>query len=414
MNQLNCSFLLKPLEPLYFGGPSSFGAGEKHIGVSEFPPTPFAFQGLVRSHLLRSAQDPMLDLNDWSDAAKTERKKLVGEPDALPDGWQIQGPFPACLETHKDEFGFNDTYSSPWVPAPRFLLQHHSGPLHARPIDTGHPGINDLETGSTPKRLLLLGRPEKNALSPIGGWIGPENFLFALAGDGVTNWQSNQYAEDFPPFIKNESQPGVAIDRETATAAPGKLYMLKARRFAQNAGLIGWFSGNTDTRIPTDLFSKGAAGAGRKGRVALFENSEIYHPDWKKVMAGRHLPDKVNENDAFWLVAVTPVRLNDPTVPELNQLLPSGISLVVRGALTGPPVIVGGYQMATGRSRLNRPYLPAGSAWLFQLNGGEPQKRARVLQDLNNTNKLGPYEEGRFGFGHTFVGIGPQIKETEI
>lgn len=413
MTSISCSFLLKPLEPLYFGGPSSFGAGEKHVGISEFPPTPFAFQGLLRSHLLRSISNPTLDLNDWSDAAKNERKKFVGDPGSLPEGWQIQGPYPAIQKKLKNEFGLDDVVMEPWVPTPRFLLLHELLPLHARPVISVHPGINDLGTKPGNNRLLLLGRPEENALSPLGGWIGPENFFSALTGEETAPWDRNQFRESFPEFIKIEHQPGVAINSETATAEPGKLYMLKALRFSGNSGLAGWFSGNVDGRIPTDPFSRGAAGAGRKGRVALFEDIAKLHPAWEKVASGKHLPDKVEENDSFWLVAVSPVRLKNPAEPEISSHLPPDISLVVRGALTGPPVIAGGYQMATGQSRLNKPYLPAGSAWLFQLKGGDPQKRAKALRSLNNAHKLGPSNEGRFGFGHTFVGIGPQIKETE-
>jgi CRISPR-associated protein (Cas_Cmr3) len=413
MKTIEKSFLLKPIEPLYFGGPSSFGAGEQHVGQSEFPPTPFAFQGLVRSHILRFVEKPALDLNDWSVKARNERKELVGEPDSLPEGWQIQGPYPTFMKKEKNEFNMDDFFAAPWVPAPRFLLDHDPNPLHARPMITPHLGINDLCTGPIKKNLLLLGRPEKNALSPIKGWIGPENLLFALAGEGMQTWRPEKHNEELPPFIKNEFQPGVAIDPDTSTAIPGKLYTLKTLRFDKNAGLAGWFKGSIDKRVPFDLFETGVVGAGRKGRIALFEKTENFHPDWAKVISGKHLPDTVDENDSFWLLTITPVRLQYPAEPDLKNYLPPDITIVIRGALTGSPAIIGGYQMATGHSRFNRKYLPAGSAWLFQLRGGDPQQRARFLLKLNNAHLLGPSEEAKFGFGHTFVGIGPQIKEIE-
>jgi CRISPR-associated protein (Cas_Cmr3) len=412
VNEMDCAFLVRPLEPLYFGGPSSFSAGEKHNGRTLFPPSPITFQGLVRSHLLHSVVSPQLDLNDWSRAEIKAREQLVGGPDALLAGWQIQGPFPACRSTldEADE-QLPKMVITPWVPVPRFLLRHGCGPLHARPVSSPHPGLNDLgDDADTGSEILLLGRPEQGALSPLQGWIGPDNLWFALAGEDRAGWHKDQFGAPLPPFITEEVRPGVAIDEQRHTSSFGMLYSLSTLRFKASAGLVGWFSGRLDERISRRAFFDGVAGAGRKRRLVAFEEIPDFHPTWKSIKSGAHLPSSVKEKQLFWLLALTPACISNALAPELRAQFPEGVRTVIRSALTGPPGTLGGYQMATGRSRANQPYVPAGSAWLFHLEGGDDDTRAQALRRLHDRHILGPAREAGFGFGHTMVGIGPLEK----
>jgi hypothetical protein len=407
MNRVECFFMMRPLEPLYFGPPRSFSAGENHYSMSQFPPSPFAFQGLIRSHFLRSVKPP-LDLDDWSQQAVTERERLVGPTDAMPPGWQLKGPFPARIETNADPWALHDVFASPWVPTPGFLMGECNQPVFARPIMSSHKGINDLGD-----EVSLLGRPELGALSSIGGWIGPNNLLYALSGGKNGEWDPHEYGSLYPPFVRQEFQPGVAIDPDTGSSLHGMLYALEALRFSDGSGLLGWFSGSTDERIPVDVFERGVLGAGRKRRVALMDKIGSVHPAWQELLEGRHLPNRVKENDDFWLFSLTPAKMTDVLTPGLKVSLPPALEIVFKGAITKPPITLGGYQMATGQSRSNRPYLPAGSVWLFQLKGADAETRAEVLRMLNDAPALDYDCENRFGFGHTLVGIGPNGKEIE-
>ena len=422
MKKMSAAFLLRPLEPGYFGKPVSFSAGESHYGQSEFPPGPMTFQGIVRSHLLHCVTSPRLDLDDWSKSARDERERLVGGPDHLPDGWQLKGPYPACETAVEDRTGdgeFPEMFVAPWVSAPRFLMKSNRGPcpLHARPVMSSHPGLNDMASERNgPEAPMLLGRPEAGATESLAGWIGPENLYFALAGEGNASWNEDQFSGDYrslPPFVFEEFQPGVAIDPKTGSSKFGMLYALESLRFKTGSGLAGWFSGNVDDRIPTAALEKGSAGIGRKRRIAAFEKLDRCHPAWEKTMNGEHIPSQIEEDTFFWVTTLTPVRLANPCKPDIRVASLPEVKIVVRGALIGHPVTIGGYRMATGTNRPNRQYVPPGSSWLIQIAGGDDETRGRALKMLNNSHAFGPAEEAGFGFGHIVVGIGPDSRKGE-
>ncbi|RKX59102.1 MAG: hypothetical protein DRP37_07040 [Thermodesulfobacteriota bacterium] len=404
---IESAFLVRPMETVYFGPPRSFSAGENHRGSSTFPPGPGTFQGLIRSRLLQAVV-PVLDLYDWSEQARREREGLVGGPDTLPGGWSIEGPFPARLQRPPNAEEWDEPWVEPWVPTPRFLLRSRDGvddaPLLASVIPSTHPCLNDLNGGER-----LFGVPQKDALSPLGGWIGPDNLYYSLTGQGA--WDKEQFAKRYPPFIFNETQPGLTIDRKTGTASHSLLYFLEMLRFRSHSGLLGYFSGAVSERIPDDALYSGTGTAGRKGRLVAFERVDRIHPLWRVLMEGRHLPEKVDEKDEFWLLCITPLRISSPGKPATVRPLPGRVQMKILAALTGPPVYFGGYAMATGRSRPNMPYAPAGSVWRFTLKGGDEKERAEALRLLNNSHTLAEDAEALFGYGHCLVGVCQKNKE---
>lgn len=404
-------FLVEPGEPVVFGPPKSGFAGEAHRIDSQFPPSPRTFQGMVRTRLLLGA-DPPLVLADRASAAAIA--DLVGPPAALPDGWQLSGPFPAAPDktaTDPDQ----PQPLCPWVPTPRFLLgrdkRDRRPPLFARRIVCpGHPVMSDLgDADATP----ALGRPDAGALSPVEGWIGPANLRAALEGEASgRRWDPTQWTMGRPPFVHTETQPGLAIDHEKGIAQHDRLYFAQALRFASESGLFGSLQGPLAAGLSTQALTQGAVPAGRKGRLAAFRAVSSLHPDWTFVMQGRHLPDTVDrDKQCFWLVALTPAFLTDPHRP-LDRFIASGdVAVSVEAALTGAPMTVGGFEMASGRPRPNRLYVPAGSVWLIRLDGGTPDTRAATLRALNNHHPLGDPTEAAMGFGHTLVGRGPLSTE---
>lgn len=400
---IDTALFLRPLETQFYGRPRSFNAGESHHAESEFPPSPQAFQGLIRSQLLRAVKPP-LDLDDWSERARDQRSVLVGEPGRLPEGWQIAGPLPARRIGVELEAGWPEERIEPWVAAPRFLLQGRAGgPVAAEPIASTHPALSDLG-----EDVAWLGRPRSGAdCKPLSGWIGPDNLRRALAGASPETWDPRQHRRGLPPFVRKEAQPGIALDRDRNTARDAMLYRLDALRFEAGGGWYGRFSGALDERITDHALTDGAANAGRKGRVVAFEPAPEPVEAWRSVCRGEHLKD-TDPGGAFWLLLLSPVHLADPRRPALHVTLPGGVRPVFRAALTGPPVVIGGYAMVGSRPRPNLAYVPAGSAWLFGLEGGSADQRRAVLAILNDGHVLGDPEAARFGFGHTLVGIGPK------
>ncbi len=422
---MNQWFFVRPMEALYFGPPRPFDAGEAHHGRSLFPPAPTTFQGMIRSRLL-AAVEPPLDLNDWATSARAEREKLVGLPDALPPGWQITGPLLVETGRYRDPVEDDDELVTvPWVATPRFLLDGTGRgggpprPVHARVIESGHPGKNDLG------KVYLMGRPEANGLSSLGGWIDPHNLELALKGENGTRWSSKGFGKELPAFVKRERRPGLAIDRgdggeepvdsqfgkacgDRGAAAEGMLYFLEMLRFRDGSGMAGHLAATgMDGRIPADALTSGLGITGRHARYVAFEALPPFHPTWRKLMTGEYLPDEVPEKTLFWLVAMAPVRVIAPLRPEVRADLPAGVRIEFKAALTGSALVIGGHQLATGRSRPNRPFLPAGSCWLIELEGADPATRGVALRALHNRHILGPAEDAPFGYGHTLVGIGP-------
>ena len=399
---MSLRFMIEPCESVTFGPPKSASAGESHRIFSMFPPSPLTFQGMVRTRLLYGA-DPPLDLESGRDKDKEIIARLVGAPDALPPGWQLRGPFPA-RRLVGEKAGEPDIVQ-PWLPTPCFLLRSGPAVVHARQVVSTHRGLCDLD--GRLDDVILFGRPGLEGAELLGGWIGPANLRYALAGEGCTGWNDCQWATERPPFVTTEFQPGLAVDSATASARHGMLYFNQALRFARGAGLYGHLDAPLDNRLREEALAQGAVQAGRKGRLAAFRAVARLDKDWAHVIEGKHLPSEVKEGDSFWLVAITPVQLDDPLQPTLPPA-GGGVRVEIRAALTGRAISIGGYRLVDGKPRANRLYVPAGSAWLIEIRGGDQTTRVETLRALHDAHPLGPREEAAMGFGHTLVGRGPR------
>jgi CRISPR-associated protein Cmr3 len=253
----------------------------------------------------------------------------------------------------------------------------------------------------------LLGRPRYGNPESLNGWIGPTNLRFALSGEGHAAWNADQWSASKPPFVKDEFRPGVAIEAGSSTARHGMLYFAEALRFAPDSGLLGHLLATVDDRLHGRSLSEGSGLAGRRGRLAAFRTVELFDPDWEGVFSGNHIPAHVGEGDRFWLLAITPVRAE----PEVRIPPVEGVQIEFQAKLTGRPFPIGGFQFADGKPRPNHMYLPAGSAWLFRIVGGDSASRREAILALHDRHPLGPPSEAAFGFGHTLIGIGPRTTE---
>ena len=202
MDRHDADFLVRPLDTVWFRGPRPFVAGEDSSDPGLFPPTPWTFQGLVRTRLLLTALDGDLDRADRRTIAE-----LVGPPDRLPEGWRLDGPFPAAER--------GDGALEPWLPAPRFLLRAEAGgdPARARPAPELRPA--GILSGLAAERVLV-GSPRHGG-RPIGGWVSAGNLRWALTGEGA--WDRQGHRRDLPPVVTAEVRTGVRIERGSATCS---------------------------------------------------------------------------------------------------------------------------------------------------------------------------------------------------
>ncbi len=405
---IDIDFFVRPLEPVLFGEPRPFNAGESHLARSQFPPSPQTFQGLVRSHLLRSTRE---DLNDWSAQARERRRGLVGAPDALPPDWQLSGPLPARIQGREPRL-------MPWAPAPRFLYRAQSprsAPRHAEILHSDLPAMDDTGTGG--KNRTLVGVKGAAGVKTLGGWLSADNLLWALGGGRHGSWSGDEHAKTgLPSFVEHQRQTGIGLNRKSNTAEDRMLYTLEGLRFAEDAGFWAGFSGTLPGEIGDDALHQGVSSGGRKARLMAFQRPPDLAGSWRRLLRGEQLEGAdLGEGGTFWLYLLTPARLQTPVPGEqglldtlvLHQALPPGVSLEPLAALTGPPLAIGGWNLAERRMRPNRAFVPAGSCLLFRLQGGDAEARRQALRSINNSHCLGERNEAAFGFGHVLVGVGP-------
>jgi len=419
---MKTNFLIRPMDWVAFGPPRPTSAGESHDRTTEVP-NPTALQGIVRTALLIASGN---DLTDRSRAAQNARDALVGKPDGLLPNWQLRGPFLTEILTNDEK-----TTARPWLPVPRFLLRSPQGPLMAQPIRSPlvngkAAALNDLSPDSEP---WLLAQPRENATEPLDGWLSPRGLRWALSGaDEHGPWVGDEHAPKLPPFVKQEKVTGLEIDSNTGTAKDGMLYFGDVLRFAYPSGFAGWLDAPLPAIIAPDALTRGSLCAcGWKSKPAVLEPLPKLDPDFEFLLQGKHLPERVAEEQAFFLVALTPVPCSTESNVRLavendvrrSAVWPAGVEIRVLASMTGRPRVIGGIEMASKRPRPNRSYWSAGSAWFFVLRGGGSgdegaAARARALRVLNDAHVLGPKNDASFGYGHTLVGVGPKLNNDML
>jgi CRISPR-associated protein Cmr3 len=275
-------------------------------------------------------------------------------------------------------------------------------------VEGGPAALNDQSPRKEPR---LLG--DQGATEPLGGWLSPRGLLWALSGK-TTGWQWGDHCADLPPFIRRDSLPGLAIDPETGTAEDGMLFFSHVLRFAGMSGIAGWLSAPLPSTIPANALTRGdLAACGWRSRPAVLEPLPALDPDWQYLMEGRHLPREVADGEHFYLTALTPIPCSpDAHLQAIERDIcehagaPAGVEVHVHASLTGKPRVIGGLTAASRKTRPNRSYWEAGSAFFITLHGGTGSDRANALRRLNNAHPLGRREDASFGYGHTLVAVG--------
>jgi CRISPR-associated protein Cmr3 len=420
---------VRPLQGLFFGPPRSLPAGDAHHAASLFPPPPMTFQGMVRTRLLYGAR-PALDLYDWSEPARRRREELIGTPEALPEGWQLVGPYPASWGAEapgEDRPEEGAGVMTPWLPAPRMLLDagREAVPVRAHPVPPGgagdvpgdgkDDGLDDLCAAESPGspsgpevRRVLVGAPEVGMLRSLRGWVSADSLLWALRGDAdPEGWRPDGWSQELPPFVARQRSSGLALHVGRAAARTGLLYFLETLRFEEGSGLVGWLHAELPEGLSAASLHRGTGLAGGGGRLVAWEPPCRPCAAWSTLVAGAHLPDEVADGSLWWMVTLGPVLLDEPARPEIQALLPGGVRLEVCAALLGPPLTLGGFSLAGGAGRPNRPHVPGGSAWLVRVHGGSAGDRAVALRTINGSSPLGPRREAAFGFGQVLIGHVP-------
>lgn len=368
--------LLVPDDTLWLRGGRPFVAGEDSADAGLFPPTPWTFQGVVRTHLLEAMHPEGL-----TSVPPSTIQREIGPPDALPPGWRLQGPLPARATPAGVE---------PWVPWPRCLELDTRG--RSRLIQR-LPAASTLDLRSFPPRTAWVGSP---AAEPARGWLAAGNLVYALCGWGTWDPDGLSLGSALPPFVEPELRTGLVIDDTSGRAADSMLYAAVHHRLHPGAGLWGALLGADGAALQA-----GTARVGRKGRPAsLLPGSSV--AGWRRLLDGGALvadrgrtPDVVD----LWVVLLTPAVARPATAgaTPLPFERPAGVAIEVVAVLGGPGEPVGGFDRLSDGGRPTRAVWAAGTSVWLRLSGGSPADRVRAARHLHGLQALD--DDERLGFG---------------
>lgn len=380
------SFFVEPVDTIWLRGGRPFSAGEASLDTTIFPPTPWTWQGMVRSRILEHHFGPRL-----TSVPRPEIEEQIGPPDRLLPGWILRGPLPAqCGPRGEIEV---------WVPWPRFLSQPDGERRPRRSSSLEPAGL--VASSHQAHAPLLTFDPEVKPSE--AGWISASNLVWALFGRGRWDPQGAtepgpkraQGGSDLPPFVHEEWRTGLKVDSDTGRAEEHMLYTAVHHRFAPRTGLWGSLRGAS--RGAVSALREGPAALGHLGRLVNLAPAALPH-DFAEILDGRFgAPLPATTVLDIRVVLLTPALARQGGQPPFT--LPQGAEVLGQQAAEGPEI--GGFdRRGAGGGRPMRTTWAAGSCWWVRLPAAPADEQARRIRVLLGTDPSSPMDDlERFGFG---------------
>lgn len=331
-----------------------FDAGSDHRARSLFPPFPTVIQGAIRSHHLVVQG---VNLND-----RHAVEAAVGTTDDVRN-LRLHGPFLARREGDRVVRYLPQPADAVTVDRTQHTLCPASRP---RPPDEGL-----ITSAPTPG---LLGLDDEAGKGEGGLWLAEADLHRYLQGETVAGVPAKE-------LFQREGRFGIGLDRRRHTAAEGALYEAEFIRPRPGVGLLVEVAGY-------DGWPRaGVLRIGGEGRAAWFE--QVAAPPWPA------LPDPLPPR--FTLYFATPAYFSAGWQPRhgWGQFFLGRVELVA--AAVGRYESVGGFDMAAGKHKPARRYVPAGSVYYFEVTG-EARLRPELVQGA--VTELG----AAIGFGQVLIG----------
>jgi CRISPR-associated protein Cmr3 len=348
---------IEPVDVWLFRDGRPFNAGTDHRARSIFPPYPSVMQGVIRSHHLVTQE---IDLGD-----PQAIEEAIGTATDYRD-LRLRGPFVARRKNGR---------MMRYFPAPLDTVFRDDGKLH--PLTPRKIPEGVITSAPTPYLLWDDGEPQK----PKGQmWLSEEDL--------------NQYLEGQPatPILERdlclrEDRLGIGLDDATRTTAEseaggGLLYEAEFIRVKKGVGLEVEVEG-----LPglNEWPERGVLRMGGEGHGGRYEVSNS--PDWPPI------PDPLPTR--FKVYFATPTFFDDGWRPKTwTRFFAGGVALMA--AAVGRYQSIGGFDVAAGRQKAARRYVPAGSVYYFKCQGEAKFKEALVNGAITDVG-------AEIGFGQVII-----------
>jgi len=332
-----------------------FDAFSDHRALTFFPPFPSVMQGAIRSHHLVVRK---VDLRD--------KNKIEAEVGTANDykHLRMRGPFIAQM---KDETNVIRYFP---IPADTTLEKEHGHQFRSLSLKPISEGV----LTSVPSELSFLlwsqGDPKKGDFNQ---WLSESELLRCLAGETVTAVPSNK-------LFERENRFGIGRDDLRRTTKEGALYEVEFVRPCTNFGL--WIEVNGYEDWPQE----GLLRIGGEGHGAIFKQMSSPLP-WPAI------PDPLP--DRFNVYFATPTYFEGGWLPLSWDKFFDG-KVTLRAVALNRYHSIGGFDLARGKQKPARRYVPAGSVYYFECD-----ERARLKPGLvqNSITDLG----AEIGFGQIII-----------
>lgn len=352
-----------------------FIAQQSFVARSQFPPNPQTMQGILRSHWL---EQNSVDYAAYArHAVSANVRTAVGLP-----GWQDRPPELGAFQM-----------AGPFMA--RRTANGSVERLFRAPLDV--VGVDDPGQGNRPKQFRLLqplskatfeteppfdgwrplGLPNGSRPAEASGWLGETAFVASMAGKPPTEGDFIRPSDIF----ERDPRIGLGLDAGKRVAAESLLYHAEFVRPAANVGLL--------VQVPKGFFGEvpnGVLNIGGESRSGYYTRVQ-YSPLQVAQSPGIRLK----------VTLLTPAYFGDGWKPINADWSPwLGPQARLVSMTLGRPQLISGWDIARGKAKPLRHYIPAGSVYFFE--GANPTGKP-----FTETPE-GELDFGAIGFGNIAIG----------
>ena len=360
---------IEPMDVWLFRNNKPFDAGSEHQAASLFPPSPQVLAGVIRSHHL------VINDVDLRRPDREKIKQLVGTAVKPPEGFRLRGPVVARREQSRIVRYYPLPADAIWLKQEGAVASYQA----RQPAGYAKGPRTNLPDGLQ----LLWRRPydlSKGQAIPGGVWLTEDDLQTYLVQGAVPTQNVIPGSELFT----TEMRLGIHRDDITRASKSEMLYEVGFIRLREQVGLMVEVEGlaGLDQWPETGVFSIG--GENRAARFCRLTEDKI--APWPR--------QEMTSQCRFKIYFFTPACFNEGWRPTTwADWFKAPPRLV--GAALSRPQLLGGHDLAEGRPKPARRYIPAGAVYFFE---GQPELKANqtTLTTHGATLGFGQFMIGRW------------------